>query len=109
MRFPKVNIIIFIVIFIIFLLYTKNEKKPEKFDIMIEQHKKEYDDALEKRIDEVKQTIPGSDAELLLEVNRPYHQDRIDERGWYGDVINCKETGSLEIYCKPKEQWIFPY
>ena len=71
--------------------------------------KMSFDDILEKRISEVKHSIPKSDAELLLDVNRPYHHDKVDERGWYGDVINCKNTGSLEIYCKPKEKWIWPY
>ena len=90
-------------------LYTIAKSRMENFDTEIEQGKKEYDDALEQRIAEVKDTIPGSDAELLLEVNRPYYQDNVDEKGWWGDVINCTDTGNLEIYCKPKDTWIFPY
>lgn len=30
-------------------------------------------------------------------------------QGWWDDVINCQNTGQINIYCKPKNQWIWPY
>lgn len=29
--------------------------------------------------------------------------------GWWSNVINCKANGDNNLYCKPKEKWIFPY
>jgi len=29
--------------------------------------------------------------------------------GWWNNVINCKANGDNNLYCKPKEKWIFPY
>ena len=101
--------IILIILVLIIILVVISSRPIENYDTKIDEGIKEYDDALEKRIGEVKKKIPGSDAELLLEVNRPYQADKIDELGWYGDVINCKKNGSLNIYCKPKNKWIWPY
>ena len=81
----------------------------ESFDTEIDQDKKQYDDALEQRIAEVKKEHPRFDAELLLDVNRPYKVDKEDDKGWWSNVINCTKTGDLEIYCKPKDSWIWPY
>jgi len=103
---PKILYLIGGIIIILYILFLS---KKESFDTEIDQNKQEYDDALEQRIDEVKKEIPGSDAELLLDVNRPYNADNADEKGWFGDVINCKNNGDLEIYCRPKDKWIWPY
>jgi hypothetical protein len=32
-----------------------------------------------------------------------------EEGGWWSNVINCKKNGDNNLYCKPKEKWIFPY
>lgn len=32
-----------------------------------------------------------------------------EEGGWWNNVINCKKNGDNNLYCKPKEKWIFPY
>ena len=30
-------------------------------------------------------------------------------QGWWQDVINCEQSGDVSIYCKPKDQWLWPY
>jgi len=97
----------FILLIIIISYFTLLPK--EAFDTEIDQGKQQYDDALEKRIAEVKEEHPRFDAELLLDVNRPYEADKTDQKGWWADVVNCKKNGDLEIYCKPTEKWIWPY
>ena len=32
-----------------------------------------------------------------------------EEGGWWNNVINCKKNADNNLYCKPKEKWIFPY
>lgn len=102
-------------IFIFGFMYLMNMNfynqllKGESFDTEIDQDKQKYDDALEKRIDEVKKTHPRFDAELALDVNRPYQGDKEDDKGWWANVINCKDNGDLRIYCKKKMDWIWPY
>ena len=100
--------IIFLVLMILSIIGYTIKYQQESFDTKIDQGKQEYDDALEKRIAEVKQE-PRFDAELLLDVNRPYEQDKEDNKGWWSNVINCKKNGDLKIYCKPKDSWIWPY
>ena len=36
-------------------------------------------------------------------------QQLIGNSGWWTDTINCSKNGSTNIYCKPKNQWIWPY
>lgn len=109
MKYNKTILSIVLIILIIgsIILYTQIKK--ENYETVIEENETEYDDLLEKNIDKVKKEIPGSDAELLLEVNKPWNADKEDEKGWYGDVINCKNNGDNGLYCKPKDKWIFPY
>ena len=102
------NYIIIIIILILVILF-KQQQKIENYDTEIEQDKHKYDYILENQIDESKKQIKQNEDNIILDVNRPYHMDKIDERGWYGDVINCKNTGDLKIYCKDKDKWIFPY
>ena len=79
----------------------------EAFEDEIEPNKQEYDDALEKRIAEAKDTT-RFDAELLLDVNRPYKSDKPDFLGWWGDVITG--TTNPDIYHKKDaKSWIWPY
>ena len=108
--FYGVSIAAILILAVGFIIYMKNRRRgPESFDTEIEQGKKEYDDALEKRIAEVKDEHPRYDAELLLDVNRPWQGDEIDNKGWWADVVNCQKNGALEIYCRAPEKWIWPY
>ena len=79
----------------------------EGFEDDIEPNKQEYDDALEKRIAESKET-PRFDAELLLDVNRPYKADKPDFLGWWGDVIMGKTNPDI-YHRKDAKSWIWPY
>lgn len=106
--FYGVSIITLVILAVTFIIYMKN-RRGESFDTEIDQDKAKFDDALEKRIAEVKEEHPRFDAELLLDVNRPYQADKPDQKGWWGDVIHCRKNGDLEIYCKPTEKWIWPY
>jgi hypothetical protein len=29
--------------------------------------------------------------------------------GWWQNIIDCKKNGNNDLYCKPKNQWVFPY
>ena len=80
--------------------------KSEGFEDMIDKDEKKFDDALEKRIDEAKQTT-RFDAEVLISENKPYKQDSDDRSGWWSEAIN----GSVipTIYSRAKESWIWPY
>jgi len=104
-----------IALFVFGFMYVMNMNyynqifKGENFDTEIDQDKQKYDDALEKRIAEVKKEHPRFDAELALDVNRPYEADKEDDKGWWSNVINCTKNGDLEIYCKEKSSWIWPY
>lgn len=109
MKLPKQLMKYLLIIGLIFGAIMLYSQMRENFDTEIDQDKQKYDDALEKRIAEVKNSVPRFDAELMLDVNRPYEADRKDDKGWWADVVNCRKNGDLEIYCKPKEKWIFPY
>ena len=100
----RLMILTLVVVLVVGLVYMR---KTERFEDKIDKDAKKYDDALEKRIAEVKAEHPRFDAELLLVVNRPYEQGVNDEKGWYSEAIN----GSVipTIYTKPKNTWIFPY
>lgn len=86
------------------LMYSKSM---EKFEDEIDKDEKKYDDALEKRIGEVKEEHSRFDAEILISENKPYQQDKNDRRGWYEEAI----SGSVipTIYSRPKETWIWPF
>ena len=98
---PTVGIILFFVILTIIM------KSQEGFEDDIEPNKQEYDDALEKRIAESKE-IPRFDAELLLDVNRPYQADKPDFLGWWGNVITGKTNPDI-YHRKDAKSWIWPY
>ena len=36
-------------------------------------------------------------------------QKLIQNSGWWSDTINCSKNSSPNIYCKPKDKWIWPY
>jgi len=36
-------------------------------------------------------------------------EEKKKQGGWWNNVINCKANGDNNLYCKPKEKWIFPY
>lgn len=46
--------------------------------------------------------------ENVFDVEHDFYIAR-DKRGWWTDVINCKNTGNTSIYCKPKALWVWPY
>ena len=29
--------------------------------------------------------------------------------GWWDDVVNCTQSSDKSIYCKPQDNWIWPY
>lgn len=41
--------------------------------------------------------------------NQPDSSMLPDSSGWWEDVINCEKSHFTSIYCKPKNQWIWPY
>jgi len=49
-------------------------------------------------------TIPIESTESI-ESRQPLNQ----LQGWWNDVQHCQGTGQLNIYCKPSNEWIFPY
>lgn len=106
-KYKKVILVIIIIIGVSCLIkYIKGIKK-EDFEEMIDQDERKYDDALEKRIAEVKEEQPRYDAELLLSVNKPHEQPVDDKKGWWANVVNGKENN---IYTKEdSENWIWPY
>ena len=36
-------------------------------------------------------------------------QKLISASGWWTDTINCEKNSAPNIYCKPKNKWIWPY
>ena len=104
-----IKILLVVVVFIGLLIAVASifGSSSEGFEDDIEPMKKEYDDALEKRIAEAKDTT-RFDAELLLDVNRPYQSDKPDFLGWWGDVVTG--TTNPDIYHKKdSKSWIWPY
>ena len=101
----KISIILLVVISYLIMSYSK-ETYINTDGITIED---QYDDKLDKTIRTTKAENVQSTADVAMDTNKPYEADIVDEKGWYGDVINCKENGSVDIYCKPKDKWIFPY
>ena len=101
------EIIIFIclVVGIIIGAYFYN-KSMEGFEDEIDKDEKKFDDALEKRIAEAKDTT-RYDAEILISENKPYQQDKNDRKGWWSEAI----SGSVipTIYSRAKNTWIWPY
>ena len=98
--------LLFIVLVIICIISFSRMK--ENFEDDIEPNKKEYDDALEKRIAEVKDEYPRFDAELLLDVNRPYRTDVEDRQGWWANVVDGKTNPDI-YHKKDSKDWIWPY
>ena len=90
------------------MLYSRmKENFPYENDF--NQNKKEYEDALDKRIAEVKRDHGARfDAELLLDVNKPYDTDKGDRLGWWGNVIDGKTNPDI-YHKKDPNDWIFPY
>ena len=81
---------------------TKNDRDsdPENFT----------DEELKKLSEREKSIIhgltPGARAVLLYQdAETPFPR----LQGWWQDVINCQQTGSIDLYCKPKDKWIWPY
>jgi hypothetical protein len=104
----KIILAIIIIIGVSCLIKYIKEMKKEDFEEMIDQDERKYDDALEKRIAEVKEEAPRYDAELLLSVNKPYEQTTNDGKGWWSEVVQGK--GTQDIYTKEdSDDWIFPY
>ena len=98
---PTIGIILF------FVIITIVFKSQENFEDDIDPMKKEYDDALEKRIAEAKNTT-RFDAELLLDINRPYKSDKDDRQGWWANVVDG--LTNPDIYHKKKSSdWIWPF
>jgi len=75
----------------------------ESFEVLAEPTDKV--DLLDKTITEIKQeyATEKSDATLV------YRDAPQKLQGWWEDTINCEQSGKNDIYCKPKEEWIFPY
>jgi hypothetical protein len=98
----KVGIIVVVLIAVICLRCMirrlVNVDKKEKYDTRIEQNEVEYTEELDKKIDEVKKENPVD-----------FNKDKDQKKGWWNDVINCKNNGDMGIYCKPIDKWIFPY
>ncbi len=107
----KLTIIEIIIIIVILgcvvcriMMYSKSM---ENFEDEIDKDADKYDDALDKRIAEVKKESLRYDAESLISENKPYQQDKNDGKGWWAEVIE----GSVIpiIYSRPKDTWIWPY
>lgn len=98
-------ILVIIVLMAIVMLYSRMK---ENFEDDIDPNKKEYEDALDKRIAEVKFEHPRFDAELLLDVNKPYRTPREDELGWWADIVSGRTNPDIYHKKNPKD-WIFPY
>ena len=81
-------------------------QKAEGFEDEIDKDEKKFDDALEMRIAEAKDTT-RFDAEVLISENKPYKQDKNDRKGWWEEAI----SGSVipTIYSRAKSTWIWPY
>jgi hypothetical protein len=43
------------------------------------------------------------------EIKEEKGEKKKEEGGWWNNVINCEKNGDNNLYCKPKEKWIFPY
>jgi hypothetical protein len=54
----------------------------------------------------IKTTLKGT--EQVFDWSK-YNQLYPVSRGWWSDVINCSQSGEVDLYCKPKEDWIWPY
>jgi len=52
-----------------------------------------------------KMEVEQKDGKEIKEENKKENK----EGGWWSNVINCKKNGDNNLYCKPKEKWIFPY
>jgi len=81
-------------------------QKSEGFEDEIDKNEKEYDDALEKRIAEAKDTV-RYDAEVLISDNKPYQQDKNDRKGWWSEAISSSIIPT--IYSREKSTWVWPY
>lgn len=107
-KYKKELLVIITIIGVSCLIKYFSGMKKEEFEEMIDQDERKYDDALEKRIAEVKKEAPRYDAELLLSVNKPHEQSVDDKKGWWGEVVQGK--GVDDIYTKEDaDDWIFPY
>ena len=62
----------------------------------------------ERRLNEVKiEHSEKIDGQSQQDTNKPYEQAKMDGRGWFSEGAACLNTP--DIYCKPKNKWIFPY
>lgn len=54
----------------------------------------------------LKASVAGLD--IMIPVDRN-NKGTSKPQGWWADVINCEGLGNNNLYCKPKESWIWPY
>ena len=101
-----VETLVFLVILAAIVAGAFGLNKSEGFEDEIDKDEKKFDDALEMRIAEAKDTT-RFDAEVLISENKPYKQDKNDRKGWWEEAI----SGSVipTIYSRAKSTWIWPY
>ena len=62
----------------------------------------------ERRLNEVKiEHSEKIDGQHQQDTNKPYSPDKMDGRGFWEEGANCLNTP--DIYCKPRNKWVFPY
>lgn len=63
-------------------------------------------DELSSRDKILKETLHGS-GELTVPIEKQQLLQKA--QGWWADTINCEQNSAHNLYCKPKEKWIWPY
>ena len=55
----------------------------------------------------MKQFLHGAGKDLTVPIEK--QQLLVKAQGWWADVVNCEQNSSNNLYCKPKNKWIWPY
>lgn len=74
-----IMIVVLILVVLIYMSYKKNKKENKE----------------ENKEEDKKESF--TDAEFK------------NSAGWWNNVINCEANGDNQLYCKPKDKWVFPY
>jgi len=103
-RVGIIDTLLLVGVFIIYTyIITPLTKESEGFEVVQEEEDKV--DLLDKIITEAKKEFASEQSDAAL----VYRDAPQKLQGWWEDTINCEQSGKNDIYCKPKESWVFPY
>ena len=58
-----------------------------------------------------KMTNEPLEPQIDTNFNKQYDDNlkNVKSQGWWQDVIECSNNSNYNLYCKPKNEWIWPY